>query len=371
MGYQAAGVAVVALSALPVARSLFGVSPTDAATGIAAVLGTNLLATAAYHARGETSLAYRLIALTEMLTYQTALMWLIYRSGSGSSFLWLLWMGQAASNIGITEHHRGLMVIYGATPLTLGACFLLLRGDMASAIACFIGFLVGGLVFGTGLRLNMKLAQAIAEREAAQNELSELRLREERQRIARDLHDGVTADLVAVAMRADWVHHAPADRKERELREIALRAREAIDDLRAVVWSMRSPERAPADLAAYVEQRCRELCTQGVAFEIEARVEAAAPIEGARALELVRIAQECCRNAVRHAAPSRISVKLTVGEVLSLTVDDDGRGLPEGVEERCEGGLANLKTRATRCGGAFTLTRLERGTRVEVSLPGG
>lgn len=364
--YQGAGLLVIGLSALPATRPLLGVGPGDVARGLGSVMLTNLAATWAFHARGEQSATYRSVALVELLTYQGAMMWLIYRSGSGMSLVWLMWLGQAAANVGIIEHQRALMTIYTASPLLLALGFWL-RGDPTSAVASVLGAVVGAVVFSAGLRNNLLLAEASAQREAALAELTELRVRDERLRIARDLHDGVAADLSAMAMRADWARVAPADARERELALLAARSREAIDDLRTIVWSMRSPERTAPALAAYLEQRCREVCGRDLAFEMHASVDEALTVSGERALDAVRIAQECCRNAVRHASPSRVSVTLRIEQQITLTVEDDGTGLPEGFETRPEGGLANLRRRVEP-DGRVSVHRLARGTRFEILL---
>jgi len=368
VGYQAAGLLAIALSSLPASRPLFNAGVEVVGKAVGAILLTNLAATWAFHSGGEKSRRYRSLALLEIVLYQFALMWVIYEGGSGASFMWIFWLGQAAVNGGITEHHRAMLLAYTVPPLLLAAAFLLGRGDGTGAVASVLGAAVGFLIFSAGLRVNLRLAQAIADREVALAELAELQIRDERVRIARDLHDGVAADLVAVAMRADWARIAPDDLREQELREIAGRTREAIDDLRSVVWSMRAPARSPSDLIAYVEQRCRELCGRAVALDLEATASTRRDIPGACALELVRVAQECCRNAVRHGSPSRLSVRLALDDLITLSVEDDGAGLPPGTELRPEGGLANLRARAAQRGGSVAVHRLAQGTRIEVSF---
>lgn len=66
--YQGAALAVVVLSLLPATRSLLGVSASDVMRAMSAIMGSNLASTWAFHARGEESRTYRLIASGEKLT---------------------------------------------------------------------------------------------------------------------------------------------------------------------------------------------------------------------------------------------------------------------------------------------------------------
>lgn len=226
--YQLSSLIVMGLSSLPSASPIFPGGFSVISRGITAILITNLAATWAYHHGGEEHLRYRLIALLEITTFQFSLMWMIYRGGAGLSIWWIVWLAQAAVNGGFLDHYRAMMTAYVVPPLVLAVAFWLGRSDFAGAILCVIGAVVGFLIFGAGLRTHMRLARPIEEREAALAELAELRIRDERARLARDLHDGVAADLVAVAMRADWARIAPENLREQELHEIAGRTREAI-----------------------------------------------------------------------------------------------------------------------------------------------
>ena len=88
-------------------------------------------------------------------------------------------------------------------------------------------------------------------------------------------------------------------------------------------------------------------------------------------LELVayRVAQEALSNVARHAAATRATVDLSVGDRLVLTVSDDGRGFA--TRRRTAGfGLAGMRERATLVGGGVSLqSRAGRGTIVTLTLP--
>lgn len=367
IAYQLAGICVVLAVALPSTQALLRVPLTVAVACLGAVLLVNLLSTLAFHRFGEDA-RYKVVATLEIVTYQVAVMKLIESSGSSASFFWILWIAQAAANPGITEHPRALLTVCMVPPLVLALVFLS-RGDIANAVGCVLVTAVGFLLFSAGFRTHMQLAEALSSREAALAELAELRVKEERLRIARDLHDGVAADLVAVAARAQWAHgRVGAGAAEDELNAIAGRAREALDDLRTIVWSMRAPDRSALELASYLEARCREVLPKEMGFEANIVVTDRAPvIPGGHALSIVRAAQECCRNVVRHAMATRLRLGVEVDELFKLYVEDNGRGLPIDVEQRLDGGLKNLRQRTER-GGDFRVVRLVQGTRIELDF---
>jgi len=99
--------------------------------------------------------------------------------------------------------------------------------------------------------------------------------------------------------------------------------------------------------------------------------ESVADLSPGTALALYRIAQEALGNAAKHAAPTRVDVRLQrIGGDVVLTVADDGQGCePERVADRGLG-LVNMRERARQLGGTFELdSRPGRGTTVRVAVP--
>ena len=138
------------------------------------------------------------------------------------------------------------------------------------------------------------------------------------------------------------------------------------------MWALRSPSRSWPDVVAYLRQRATELCGDSIALELVDDGDGGiAERAGEVALDFMRAVLEMVRNAVRHAGGTRIRVVLrSDASGLSATVEDDGRGLPPSVFERDEGGLANLRHRVARVGGALAATTPARGgTQLTVQLP--
>jgi len=196
----------------------------------------------------------------------------------------------------------------------------------------------------------------------------------ERDRIGRDLHDGVIQRLYAVTLSLDdvpdLVGEEPDEARDRVDRAIeALQT--AIADIRGFVYDLRPTLPAPEDLRRALGDIADDIRRTGktnviveVADEIRLGPEEAA--------DLVAIAREGLSNVQRHAAAERAFVQLTVhGEALRLVITDDGQGFDaRGRRTRQQHGLSNIRDRAAALGGRVTVrSRPGRGTRIIVDLP--
>jgi signal transduction histidine kinase len=207
---------------------------------------------------------------------------------------------------------------------------------------------------------------ALAELRTDSERLSVLEAREE---IARNLHDEVTQDLIAV--RLGLVHLVPRvpdpglraelDRSLHDLDDATRRLRDVVagldrttsaDDFVDVLRSITSSKAARARIDWNV-------AVDG----------AVARLRDDERAELLRVVNEAVSNVVRHARASSVDVHLAVldGEVL-VTVDDDGVGLGDASDRRS--GVANLEARAdVRRGHCELLDRPEGGTRLQWRIP--
>lgn len=374
--YVAIGGLLCALPLVPGMRDLLGLSVVQLARWVLACLGATAIASALYYRLGERSTIYRLVALGEGIVLQAGLAFMVVVSGRGASPLWLAYVAYATLNAGITEARRVLATLVVLPPLLAAAAFFVARRDPAGAIGCLLAEAIAALVFFTASRGHRQREAANAALVRAQAELSELRLRGERQRIARDLHDGPAADLAAIAWKAQALRAqlARGGAPDAALDGLVTRATEGIDELRSVVWALRAPSQPWGELVAYVRQRCREQCDGRLALVVVAEGEldeqgaAAREVAGPLAMEILRVTQEAVRNAVRHAEATRVDVHLAPGPPWTITVEDDGRGVADEALRRARGGLSNFRARAAACGGDATIEPRAQGTRVRVTL---
>ena len=225
-------------------------------------------------------------------------------------------------------------------------------------------------------------ASAIVEAEARAREeglrLGALKLTEaleqERQRIGMDLHDQTLADLTRLARRIDRLSQNGEVTPE-ALEPVARSLQHCMQDLRQIIEQAKPSVLQLFGLAQAVENHLdRSVRDSGTPIEWALVDETAGALDGldqAVAVALFRIAQEAINNAVRHAQPMAITVRLAIEDgQLVLDVSDDGRGIAR-QRGRLGSGLDNMKTRArlisARC--AIGPARGNRGTAVTVMLP--
>jgi signal transduction histidine kinase len=151
-------------------------------------------------------------------------------------------------------------------------------------------------------------------------------------------------------------------------------SREAAAQLRSVIFELR-----PADLETdgLIPTLRKHVDVLGRAYNLPVEVSAAdvAPLPPSVELALFRIAQEALHNAVKHAAPTKVSLTLEMlGEAVALTVTDDGHGFETqpaagGVRRL---GLTSMRERAESIGGTLTVSSSSgTGTQVRATVPRG
>lgn len=271
--------------------------------------------------------------------------------------------------------------------LTVGAAALLFvaSGDLRDAT--LLGLVVFALLitpmwWGRAVRTQADLARLAVARSDDLQRLAELRetevLREERARMAHELHDALAGNLAAISIHAEAALSRPStsgttpgeDRSSLEtIREASVTA---ADELRAMVHILRSGEddrTAPARLAD-VDGVLAQARTRGV------HVDAHRPVQwpvlpAATDHAAHRIVQEALTNAAKHApgSPVRLVIEPTAD---NLTIEvDNGLTDHEPATSPSGGGvgLVSMRERTTALGGTFTAGRQDGSWRVRASLP--
>jgi len=217
---------------------------------------------------------------------------------------------------------------------------------------------------------------AVALANARLNERSrELTLVEERTRLARDLHDAVSQKLFSLRLTADAAAAlitTDAERAATELAAVRRLAREASAELRAVLAELRPPALSEDGLVAALHKHVETLRhAHRVALTLEATTSCAVPTDVEDTI--FRVAQEALHNALRHADPKMIIVRLeTCGDTVVLEVRDDGRGFDTTAESGAVRrlGLASMRERAERLGGTLVVSsEANAGTVVRIEVP--
>jgi PAS domain S-box-containing protein len=198
---------------------------------------------------------------------------------------------------------------------------------------------------------------------------------EERQRIARELHDDTAQRLATLLLRVRRLAEEQNQAARRALlEEIRAEIIEAAEGVKRMARGLRPPEIEEVGLALAVRAHVRSL-HEANDFTVEADLGVVDPyLDITSKLALYRIVQEALSNARRHADTDYASVRLFVedGSVVA-EVEDKGRGFPMAHAMDSGGGLGlvGMQERATMIGGRLTIdTVAGEGTRVRVAVPG-
>jgi signal transduction histidine kinase len=202
---------------------------------------------------------------------------------------------------------------------------------------------------------------AIAIENARHYEQSrELSIAEERNRLARELHDSVTQKLFSLVLSAEAASTL-LDRDgagaRAELERLQELAREAMDELRTLVFELRPPAVDSEGLATALRKHVDVLRR---AYRREIGLELIGTPSGAPRVErdVLRIAQEALQNALRHAGAERVELRLDARNgQLVMSVIDDGIGFdPAAPELRSRRlGLTSMEERAEAIGGTLSI----------------
>ena len=200
-----------------------------------------------------------------------------------------------------------------------------------------------------------------------------LALVEDRERIGRDLHDGIIQRIYAVTLGledvAEIARQDPAAAGQLIDRAIdALHA--AIGEIRIFIYGLQPGLDGPGGMAKAFETLAEET-RLNTPMQIDVRA-IDALVSAAVSSDLLSIAREALSNAARHAEATLVSVELTRnGGDLQLVVSDNGRGFdPDAARDPGHQGLDNMRRRVEAIGGALRIeSQAGDGTRIIVQVP--
>ncbi|MEU5288722.1 histidine kinase [Streptomyces sp. CA-278952] len=258
-----------------------------------------------------------------------------------------------------------------------GAPALLLPGFCV--IAGAVGVTLRNLLlrFGTATQALTETRARLAVNEAVEGE---------RTRLAREMHDSVAKTLHGLALAADGLAGSagrmdpPTVKLQAEL--VARAARRAAAESRELLTDLRREQglEGGVDLVAELAAQAQDFTDRHpvtATFRRLAEETPVPPVPQAVARQLLTVASEALENAHRHAGPSYLIVLAGVkGDMLRISVYDDGRGLPAGttldtLRRAGHFGLVGMVERAASIGARIRIGRgnAEKGTEVRVELP--
>jgi len=242
---------------------------------------------------------------------------------------------------------------------------------------------VVSLVGGTGQQFSAEevaLLASIADHVAVAVENARLRQQaeraavlEERERLARELHDSVTQLLYSLGLYAETGQRLATAGQVKEvsdyLKRIGDTAQQALKEMRVLIYGLRPPLLEQEGLVGALQARLDGVERRSgvdAGLVVEGKVELPAEAEA----ELYHIAQEALNNALRHAVAGTVTVRIRADRhAIELEVVDDGVGFDAG--EAGGLGLIGMAERAARLGGTLeVISAVGEGTRVKGAISG-
>ncbi|MES2973442.1 MAG: ATP-binding protein [Pseudomonadota bacterium] len=311
---------------------------------------------------------YLLCALLGVAPIVVLLAYLRSPAGRGHTAAWVILAAMCATlALGLADLAVSLQWLpWGpAARMAFGAPVLLTALTYAMADSYF-------RTFDEVHRLNSELERRVRERtEELEQTHERLRALErdavialERDRLMRDLHDGVGSQLI------NTLHSL--ERGQLDAGRAAQLLRECIDDLRLVIDSLdpeeRSLQAALANLRYRLEPR---LAATGITLDWQVE-DTPAPMAPDTVLQMLRVVQEAFANALKHARATRLRVSAgeRPGGGLRLEIADNGTGIEQPAVGTPRGrGLHNMELRALRLQGLLSIESGPAGTLVRLDLP--
>lgn len=198
---------------------------------------------------------------------------------------------------------------------------------------------------------------------------------EERQRLARELHDSVTQSLYSITLYAEAAasmleagNQSKANEHLRVLQETAL---ESLREMRLLIFDLHPPVLEKEGLVTALHTRLEAVEARG-GVQTNLLVEGAERLPIAVEEELYRIAQEALNNVLKHARAKMVMVHLRLSQGgASIEVLDDGVGFdPSKAQDKRGFGLSSMRGRVEKIGATMVIESApQKGTRVRVDVP--
>ena len=203
--------------------------------------------------------------------------------------------------------------------------------------------------------------------------IEELAVAEERNRLAREMHDTLGHRLTVSAVQLEGAQKLISRDPQRAVEMVGTvreQVREALGELRATVATLREPIETDLPITAAL-QRLATSFEQATALTVHVNLSDESPtLPNSHRLALYRAAQEALTNVQRHAQASQVWILFEKKQhCVALTISDNGLGFPAGTQETAFG-LRGMRERAAHLGGELFLeSRQGGGAQVKLILP--
>lgn len=262
---------------------------------------------------------------------------------------------KAANSDGIWGHERKLVIIIGR-PYYRTWWFTSLM------IALGLGIIIA----------IMRYRQQKRERIRKTEEDKRQALEQERQRIARDMHDDLGSSLSALSLVTEIARHKKSSELKAEIERINNSAREISSKIREVIWTVSSRNDSLENLISYINNYALDLF-ESTSQDFNLHLPEHIPevfLNGEYRRNIFLAFKEALNNLLKYAEATEVSIVVeTTDDQLSILVQDNGKGFDPALLQNSSGnGLRNMQSRMSDIGGTCQINTGPNGTFIHFSL---
>lgn len=302
-----------------------------------------------------------------------------------SGFLVLIIIGLYAfligQIIGMADRRKTFLILYLLLLLSITVLYHIHKGEylhfLVIAVPIMIVIITYAATFFAQVDEKTKARLTLERLELAHQQVEQLTPQNERQRMARDLHDTLAQGLVSLNMRLDAIHvHLAKDNTERAkeiVQQSMNRVKSTLADARSAIDDLRNK----SEEIGFLKERITSLMdhfqeSTGMACFLDYRLDQVPDVRTAE--NCYYIIGECIANAVKHAEAETISVSIWDDDKrrLHLTVKDNGKGfdVEKGKKKRGHYGLLGIEERVRAMKGQFNIkSTTSKGTQIDITVP--
>jgi two-component system, sensor histidine kinase LadS len=287
-------------------------------------------------------------------------------------------------SVGIYKNQRpAYYFLFAFSPVVITGIIILFRNagyfDVPFLRTSFIlipAFILEILLLFLALLIRFQTLLRIQKEKIELELATKNQLQLERERISRDLHDNLGAQLSHIVRSAEWLstHKNDSNSEEKNLLEgINESAKQSMTTLRDSIWTLNKEHITVQDFAErfkkFAQQQVKS--TPNINLEFKEKIDQNNELSPEQSLQIYRILQEALNNALKYANATKINITLqsTDNQLFTCEIKDNGIGFDVAAAQNKGNGLENMTRRAESIGAEFKIdSKRENGTVVRCQL---
>lgn len=216
--------------------------------------------------------------------------------------------------------------------------------------------------------LEMQRQEQLMQKAVAEKEM------EERDRIARDIHDEMGSGLSKISLLSDFAlrQFDQPEKTKDTLKNISSTAQSLTQNMRELIWALNSEEKNLDDLVFRIRELVNDFFDEleiDVEFNLPDEIPAL-PLSKIVQRNVMMVVREVVNNCVKHAHASRFLVKFACqNQMAQFVFSDNGTGFDVNLNTKAGNGIRNMRKRLMSCGGTVEFQSANPGTTIVISFP--